>query len=229
MDSFLMFLNCPAYMDKDGASRCGLPAEVHCRYTMNSTDGPLESAKISCPRGHHFNGPIDCLAVPEQSAATAGVDGLGRDTFVGLDGVLDEFFRESAVLGGPGFPVNDFPGVNIDDDVKKVHIPRAGSFSLVMSQDHTWSVVGNELAFFFADESLGAVVADWPRSRSSGTCWPPSTGRRRGPARSRTPGGKLVSEFRRAQHRENAHAFSSTISGWGDGLQRGPSPAVLHR
>jgi hypothetical protein len=38
---------------------------------MNSTDGPLESAKISCPRGHHFNGPIDCLTVPEQSAATA--------------------------------------------------------------------------------------------------------------------------------------------------------------
>jgi len=39
MDSYLMFLNCPAY--------------------------------ISCPRGHHFNGPIDCLTVPEQPAATA--------------------------------------------------------------------------------------------------------------------------------------------------------------
>jgi hypothetical protein len=71
MDSYLMFLNCPAYMDNNGAARCGLPAEVHCRYTMNSTDGPLESAKISCPRGHHFNGPIDCLTVPEQPAAAA--------------------------------------------------------------------------------------------------------------------------------------------------------------
>ncbi len=71
MDSYLMFLNCPAYMDNNGAARCGLPAEVHCRYTMNSTDGPLESAKISCPRGHHFNGPIDCLTVPEQPTATA--------------------------------------------------------------------------------------------------------------------------------------------------------------
>ena len=71
MDSYLMFLNCPAYMDKDGAARCGLPAEVHCRHTMGSTDGPLESATISCPRGHHFNGPIDCLTVPEQPAATA--------------------------------------------------------------------------------------------------------------------------------------------------------------
>lgn len=71
MDSYLMFLNCPAYMDKDGAARCGLPAEVHCRYTMNSTDGPLESAKISCPRGHHFNGPIEYLTVPEPPATAA--------------------------------------------------------------------------------------------------------------------------------------------------------------
>ena len=72
MDSYLMFLTCPANMDNNGAARCGLPAEVHYRYTMNSTDGPLESAKISCPRGHHFNGPIEYLTVPEQPTATAG-------------------------------------------------------------------------------------------------------------------------------------------------------------
>jgi hypothetical protein len=71
MDGHAMFLNCPAYMDKDGTARCGLPAEVEYRYTMNSTDGPLESAKISCPRRHHFNGPIEYLTLPEQSAATA--------------------------------------------------------------------------------------------------------------------------------------------------------------
>ena len=29
-----MFLNCPAYMDNDGATRCGLPAEVGYRYIM---------------------------------------------------------------------------------------------------------------------------------------------------------------------------------------------------
>ena len=52
--------------------------------------------------------------------AAVGVDGLGCDTFVGLDGMLDEFFRESAILGRPGFPVNDFPGVDVDNDVKKV-------------------------------------------------------------------------------------------------------------
>ena len=71
MDSYLMFLNCPAYMDKDGAARCGLPAEVHCRYTMNSTDGPLESAKIRCPLGHWFNGPIEYLTVPQPPTAPA--------------------------------------------------------------------------------------------------------------------------------------------------------------
>ena len=71
MDSHAMFLNCPAYMDKDGGTRCALPAEVEYRYTMNSTDGPLESAKISCPRGHHFNGPIEYLTVPEQPTTTA--------------------------------------------------------------------------------------------------------------------------------------------------------------
>ena len=61
-----MFLNCPAYMDTDGAARCGLPAEVHYRYTMNSTGGPLESAKISCPRRHHFNAPIEYVTLPER-------------------------------------------------------------------------------------------------------------------------------------------------------------------
>jgi hypothetical protein len=41
----------PAYMDKTGSVRCGLPAEVQGRYLMKSTDGPLESARIWCPRG----------------------------------------------------------------------------------------------------------------------------------------------------------------------------------
>jgi hypothetical protein len=67
MEDQAMFLTCPAYLDRDGAARCGLPAEVEVRYIMNSTDGPLENAKIRCPRGHHFNGPIEYLTVPEPS------------------------------------------------------------------------------------------------------------------------------------------------------------------
>jgi hypothetical protein len=61
MNNSVMFLDCPAYMDGDGAARCGLPAAVEYRYTMTSTDGPLESAKIRCPRGHVFNGPVDAF------------------------------------------------------------------------------------------------------------------------------------------------------------------------
>ncbi len=57
----IMFLDCPAYLDEEGAVRCGLPAEVRCRFVMNSTDGPFESAMIRCPSGHFFNGPIEFL------------------------------------------------------------------------------------------------------------------------------------------------------------------------
>jgi hypothetical protein len=44
----MVFLDCPAYLDKDGAARCGLPAEVSRGFTRGSTDGPLESAVIRC-------------------------------------------------------------------------------------------------------------------------------------------------------------------------------------
>ena len=57
----MMFLDCPAYLDQDGAVRCGLPAEVRCRFTMHSTDGPVESAMIRCPAGHCFTGAIESL------------------------------------------------------------------------------------------------------------------------------------------------------------------------
>jgi hypothetical protein len=81
----LVFLNCPAYLDNDGTIRCGLPAEVETRYTMRSTDGPLESAKIRCPRGHWFNGPIASLTLDStdrpgpgtaRASSRAGCDGL---------------------------------------------------------------------------------------------------------------------------------------------------------
>ena len=61
MNTSVMFLDCPAYMDHGGTARCGLPAAVEYRYAMRSTDGPLESVKIRCPRGHSFNGPLESL------------------------------------------------------------------------------------------------------------------------------------------------------------------------
>jgi hypothetical protein len=70
MQTNVIFLDCPAYMDDDGAVRCGLPAAVEYRYTCESTDGPLESARIQCPRGHVFNGPLEYLTFTSGVQAT---------------------------------------------------------------------------------------------------------------------------------------------------------------
>lgn len=64
MTQFTMFMNCPAFLDDTSTTRCGLPAEVKSRYTVRSTDGPLESVIIRCPLGHWFNGPVEFLAIP---------------------------------------------------------------------------------------------------------------------------------------------------------------------
>jgi len=63
MESGLMFLDCPAYLDRAGGERCGLPAEVRSRFTLTSTDGPLDSAMIRCPAGHWFAGPLESLTL----------------------------------------------------------------------------------------------------------------------------------------------------------------------
>jgi hypothetical protein len=77
MDTSVMFLDCPEYMDRHGVNRCGLPAAVEYRYTVSSTDGPLESVKIRCPRGHCLNGPLDSLTwEKDRSAAAHGEPGL---------------------------------------------------------------------------------------------------------------------------------------------------------
>ena len=42
---------------------------VEYRYPIRSTEGMLDGAKIRCPRGHWFLGPVDALAMPERSKA----------------------------------------------------------------------------------------------------------------------------------------------------------------
>ena len=83
----MMFLDCPAYLDQDGAVRCGLPAEVRCRFTMHSTDGPLESAMIRCPAGHYFCGAIESLTWPGKDKHDPGSAAVtscaGRDSVQG--------------------------------------------------------------------------------------------------------------------------------------------------
>ena len=85
MGGGLMFLDCPAYLDRDGAERCGLPAEVKCRFVMESTDGPLDSAIIRCPAGHWFTGALESLtlttgpgppALPGRHDSRALADGM---------------------------------------------------------------------------------------------------------------------------------------------------------
>jgi hypothetical protein len=78
MSTYVMFLDCPGYMDSEGAARCGLPAAVEHRYTMTSTDGPLESAKIRCPRGHSFNGPVEAFLWRKTDPAGTEPAGQGQ-------------------------------------------------------------------------------------------------------------------------------------------------------
>ncbi len=77
MESQAMFLTCPACLDQEGAARCGLPAEVSCRFTMRSTDGPLESVMVRCPAGHYFNGPIESLTRDGTDKHDPGPAGAG--------------------------------------------------------------------------------------------------------------------------------------------------------
>jgi len=58
METQLMFLDCPAYLDEEGRERCGLPAEVRSRFTMNSTGGPLESLTLATEPG---DAALPCL------------------------------------------------------------------------------------------------------------------------------------------------------------------------
>ena len=100
----MMFLNCPAYLDQQGALRCGLPAEVRCRFTMRSTDGPIESAMIRCPAGHYFCGAIESLTWDGKDKHDPGTAALtspaGRDS---LQRGHDDR------RGGGGSALRDFP------------------------------------------------------------------------------------------------------------------------
>lgn len=68
MDADKIFLDCPAYIDRDGIARCGLPAAVEDRYTLGSTDGAVTGVRIRCPVGHWFSGPVDALTIHAASA-----------------------------------------------------------------------------------------------------------------------------------------------------------------
>ena len=69
MDTGARFLDCPAYMDRNGMERCGLLAAVEDSYMARSMEGPLESVRIRCPCGHWFNGSTDSLTWAKNPSA----------------------------------------------------------------------------------------------------------------------------------------------------------------
>jgi hypothetical protein len=106
----MMFLDCPAYLDPGGAVRCGLPAEVRCRFTMCITDGPVESAMIRCPAGHYVCGAIESLTWNGRDKHDPGRAALksraGRDGIPGSHDGPDG----TAGSGTPHFPAEPEPG-----------------------------------------------------------------------------------------------------------------------
>jgi hypothetical protein len=137
----MMFLDCPAYLDQNGAVRCGLPAEVSCRFTMRSTEGPMESAMIRCPAGHYFCGAIESLtwdrggrhdpgsAAVTSRAGRASVQGShdGRD---GVDG--------SAVRDTPAEPQPGFSRSNTAPATIWATLPACGSLSCARAAIVAW-------------------------------------------------------------------------------------------
>ena len=108
----MMFLDCPAYLDEERPARCGLPAEVRCRFTMRSTDGPMESVMIRCPAGHHFCGAIESLTWDRTDKHDPGSAAVtpraGRDSLQGSRDGADG----SAVRDFPAEPEPDFSRPN---------------------------------------------------------------------------------------------------------------------
>jgi hypothetical protein len=53
-------------MDTTSCPECGALAEVEWRAVLESTDGPVEHAKVRCLQRHWFLLPVAALAAPTQ-------------------------------------------------------------------------------------------------------------------------------------------------------------------
>jgi hypothetical protein len=56
-------------MDVTVCPECAEPAAVQWRAVLESTDGPIEHAKIRCDRGHWFLLPVASLARSERAVS----------------------------------------------------------------------------------------------------------------------------------------------------------------
>ncbi len=60
-------------MDSTSCPECGALAEVEWRAVLESTDGPVEHAKVRCVTGHWFLLPVASLVAPAPERATPTV------------------------------------------------------------------------------------------------------------------------------------------------------------
>lgn len=55
---------------------CGVPAEITERFSLPSTDGPVDHIVVHCVAGHHFRMPADMLPAAQQEQLAADRAGM---------------------------------------------------------------------------------------------------------------------------------------------------------
>jgi hypothetical protein len=65
-------------MDLTTCPECGEPAEIVDRHVLESTDGPIEHARVRCVQRHHFFLPVDRLRSVASVDRSTGVATPGR-------------------------------------------------------------------------------------------------------------------------------------------------------
>ena len=131
----MMFLDCPAYLDDRCTVRCGLPAEFRCRFTMRSTDGPLESAMIRCPAGHYFSGPIESLIWDNTDKHDPGT--AGASSRAGRDGLRD--FNDDRDGGGGlvrNLPAEPEPKISRPNTAPAYYLGRPARLWITATRPH---------------------------------------------------------------------------------------------
>ena len=59
-------------LDLVGCPACAAPAEVVDRYVLESTDGPIEHATVTCAARHRFTVLVERLATPRPTGSMTG-------------------------------------------------------------------------------------------------------------------------------------------------------------
>jgi hypothetical protein len=58
--------------------QCEVPAEVTDRFTLPSTEGPVDHVALACAAGHHFRMPSDMLPVDAQDQLRTPAHAMAR-------------------------------------------------------------------------------------------------------------------------------------------------------